>query len=67
MLGERDTRAAWMPWSVGRCRLKGGTVVLWRDPEEASKVQAQRRCRVETTTASDALDGIVRRFQEALS
>jgi hypothetical protein len=50
------------PGVVGRCRMKGGTVDLWRDPEEA-----QRRCRVEATTAGDVLDGIVCGFQEALS
>jgi hypothetical protein len=55
------------PGAVGRCRMKGGTVDLWRDPEEAPKVQAQRRCRVEATTAGDVLDGIVCGFQEALS
>ena len=46
--------------------LKGGAVRLGREVQEAPEVQAQRGRRTEATAGGNALDGLIRGFQEAL-
>jgi hypothetical protein len=54
-------------WSVlCRVALKGDAVRLGREVQEAPKVQAQCGRRTEATAGGNALDGVVRGFQQAL-
>ncbi len=46
--------------------MKGGAVRLGREAQQAPKVQAQRGRRTEATAGGNALDRVVRAFQEAL-
>jgi len=47
--------------------VKGVAIGLGRDVQETLKVQTKRGCRTEATARRNALDGLVRRFQQALS
>ena len=54
-------------WSVlCRVALKGDAVRLGREVQEAPKVQAQCGRRTEATAGGNALDGVVRGFQQTL-